>query len=143
MRSTAGRDHRGALRHYFPDKTQMVLFATDFVVEVVRRRIGEANAAAGELSPRLVRAHLVGRAGAVSLGRGGPQIRCMRKHGYVRIFREMYPPNSFRHFQWVESAVFLVLTGVAVTVAVLLPWGGEAWSSPVVGSRPRARGRTS
>jgi AcrR family transcriptional regulator len=48
----------GALRHYFPDKTQMVLFAIDFVVEAVRQRIGEANAAAGELSPELVQAHL-------------------------------------------------------------------------------------
>jgi len=48
----------GALRHYFPDKTGMVLFAVDFVVEAVRQRIGRANAAAGELSPRLVRNHL-------------------------------------------------------------------------------------
>ncbi|MFI1091927.1 TetR/AcrR family transcriptional regulator [Streptomyces sp. NPDC020917] len=48
----------GALRHYFPDKTQMVLFAIDFVVEAVRERIGRANAAAGELSLELVQDHL-------------------------------------------------------------------------------------
>ncbi|MGW4273744.1 TetR/AcrR family transcriptional regulator [Streptomyces seoulensis] len=48
----------GALRHYFPDKTEMVLFAIDFVVESVRQRIGQANAAAGALSPQLVQAHL-------------------------------------------------------------------------------------
>lgn len=48
----------GALRHYFPDKTEMVLFAIDFVVEAVRQRIGRVNAAAGSLSPQLVRAHL-------------------------------------------------------------------------------------
>lgn len=48
----------GALRHYFPDKTRMVLFAVDFVVEAVRQRIGETNEAAGELSPELVQAHL-------------------------------------------------------------------------------------
>lgn len=36
----------------------MVLFAIDFVVESVRQRIGQANAAAGSLSPRLVQAHL-------------------------------------------------------------------------------------
>ena len=48
----------GALRHYFPDKTRMVLFAVDFVVEAVRQRIGAANEAAGELSPALVQAHL-------------------------------------------------------------------------------------
>lgn len=48
----------GALRHYFPDKTQMVLFAIDFVVEAVRERIGRANAAAGELSLQLVQDHL-------------------------------------------------------------------------------------
>jgi AcrR family transcriptional regulator len=48
----------GALRHYFPDKTEMVLFAIDFVVESVRQRIGDANAAAGSLSPQLVQAHL-------------------------------------------------------------------------------------
>lgn len=44
----------GALRHYFPDKTEMVLFAVDFVVESVRQRIGGAGAAAGSLSPELV-----------------------------------------------------------------------------------------
>ncbi|WP_405669765.1 TetR family transcriptional regulator C-terminal domain-containing protein [Streptomyces sp. NBC_01527] len=48
----------GALRHYFPDKTEMVLFAIDFVVESVRQRISEANAAAGSLSPELIQAHL-------------------------------------------------------------------------------------
>jgi AcrR family transcriptional regulator len=48
----------GALRHYFPDKTTMVLFAIDFVVESVRRRIGDANAAAGTLTPQLVQDHL-------------------------------------------------------------------------------------
>ncbi|MPY33694.1 TetR/AcrR family transcriptional regulator [Streptomyces adustus] len=48
----------GALRHYFPDKTEMVLFAIDFVVEAVRQRIRGANAAAGSPSPELVRSHL-------------------------------------------------------------------------------------
>ncbi|WP_371794237.1 TetR/AcrR family transcriptional regulator [Streptomyces sp. NBC_01718] len=48
----------GALRHYFPDKTEMVLFAIDFVVESVRRRISQANATAGSLSPQLIQAHL-------------------------------------------------------------------------------------
>lgn len=48
----------GALRHYFPDKTEMVLFAIDFVVESVRQRISQANAAAGSLSPQLIQAHL-------------------------------------------------------------------------------------
>lgn len=48
----------GALRHYFPDKTQMVLFAIDVAVESVRQRIGEVNAAAGALSTELVQAHL-------------------------------------------------------------------------------------
>jgi AcrR family transcriptional regulator len=48
----------GALRHYFPDKSGMVMFAIDFVVEAVRQRIGDANLTAGSLSPRLVQAHL-------------------------------------------------------------------------------------
>ncbi|WP_433889591.1 TetR/AcrR family transcriptional regulator [Streptomyces sp. CA-111067] len=48
----------GALRHYFPDKTEMVLFAVDFVVASVRERIGRANAAAGDLTPRFVQDHL-------------------------------------------------------------------------------------
>lgn len=48
----------GALRHYFPDKTGMVLFAIDVVVESVRQRIGDANATAGPPSPQLVQAHL-------------------------------------------------------------------------------------
>ncbi len=48
----------GALRHYFPDKTGMVLFAIDFAVKAVRERIGRAGAAAGSLSPQLVQAHL-------------------------------------------------------------------------------------
>ncbi|MFI5979128.1 TetR/AcrR family transcriptional regulator [Streptomyces sp. NPDC051452] len=48
----------GALRHYFPDKSEMVLFAIDFVVESVRQRIGHANTTAGSLSPQLVQAHL-------------------------------------------------------------------------------------
>ena len=48
----------GALRHYFPDKTGMVLFAIDFVVDSVRQRIGNANAAAGTLTPQLVQEHL-------------------------------------------------------------------------------------
>lgn len=48
----------GALRHYFPDKTEMVLFAIDVVVESVRQRIGQINAASGALSPQLVQAHL-------------------------------------------------------------------------------------
>lgn len=48
----------GALRHYFPDKTKMVLFAIDFVVDSVRQRIGAANAAVGSLSPQLVQDHL-------------------------------------------------------------------------------------
>jgi AcrR family transcriptional regulator len=48
----------GALRHYFPDKSGMVMFAVDFVVEAVRRRIGAANVTAGSLSPRVVQAHL-------------------------------------------------------------------------------------
>ncbi|WP_333767303.1 TetR/AcrR family transcriptional regulator [Streptomyces sp. IBSBF 2435] len=46
----------GALRHYFPDRTEMVLFAVDFVVESVRQRIGGAGAAAGSLSPEPVQA---------------------------------------------------------------------------------------
>lgn len=48
----------GTLRHYFPDKTGMVLFAIDFVVEAVRQRIGQANAAADSLSPQLVQDQL-------------------------------------------------------------------------------------
>lgn len=48
----------GALRHYFPDKTEMVLFAIDVVVESVRQRIGQINAASGAPSPQLVQAHL-------------------------------------------------------------------------------------
>jgi AcrR family transcriptional regulator len=48
----------GTLRHYFPDKTGMVLFAIDFVAEAVRQRIGQANAAAASLSPQLVQDQL-------------------------------------------------------------------------------------
>lgn len=48
----------GALRHYFPDKTTMVLFAVDFVVEAVRKRISRTSAAVEALSPEFVRVHL-------------------------------------------------------------------------------------
>lgn len=48
----------GALRHYFPDKTAMVLFAVDHAVRAVRERVEAANAAAGGLSPEFVREHL-------------------------------------------------------------------------------------
>lgn len=48
----------GALRHYFPDKTRMVLFAIDVVVAAVRQRIGRLGTAADELSPALVQSHL-------------------------------------------------------------------------------------
>ncbi|MGW5351757.1 TetR/AcrR family transcriptional regulator [Streptomyces sp. NPDC004031] len=48
----------GALRHYFPDKTAMVLFAVDHAVAAVRERVAAANAAAGGLSPEFVQAHL-------------------------------------------------------------------------------------
>jgi AcrR family transcriptional regulator len=48
----------GALRHYFPDRAGMVLFAVDHAVESVRQRMDRANDAAGSLTPRLVRDHL-------------------------------------------------------------------------------------
>ncbi|MER7694651.1 TetR family transcriptional regulator C-terminal domain-containing protein [Streptomyces sp. NPDC097610] len=53
-----GRDERVQGRDDGEADRQMVLFAIDFVVESVRQRIGQANAAAGSLSPRLVQAHL-------------------------------------------------------------------------------------
>ncbi|MFI0943149.1 TetR/AcrR family transcriptional regulator [Streptomyces sp. NPDC021020] len=48
----------GALRHYFADRTAMVLFAVDHAVAAVRERIAAANAASGALSPEFVQAHL-------------------------------------------------------------------------------------
>ncbi|WP_031518212.1 TetR/AcrR family transcriptional regulator [Streptomyces sp. NRRL F-5123] len=48
----------GALRHYFADKTAMVLFAVDHAVAAVRERVAAANAAAGALSPEFVQTHL-------------------------------------------------------------------------------------
>ena len=49
----------GALRHYFPDKAEMVLFAVDLVVGMAQDRVRELHEGAGEVpSPEALQEHL-------------------------------------------------------------------------------------
>ncbi|GAA1982014.1 TetR/AcrR family transcriptional regulator [Catenulispora subtropica] len=48
----------GALRHYFPDKAEMVLFAMDLVAEESARRIQTVYAGMQEATPAAIQQHL-------------------------------------------------------------------------------------